>query len=378
MKVLFAGGGTGGHLFPAIAIAEEVAALDAGSKIEFVGTRYGIEYRMRNELAYPLTLIAMRGLARKVSISWIMFPIRLAVSVWQSLRILRRFKPDVVVGTGGYVAGPVIIAAAIKKIPRALQEQNSYPGLVTRQLGSKVNVVFTAYEKAEEYIPRDVSCRRLGNPIRRSLTQGDREEALKTFGLKTDRTTILILGGSQGARRINKAVLASLDGLDDTMQVLWQCGKRDYTDVTARVDKTDFVVSLFPFSNEMDLVYAAADLAVARAGALTIAELTACGIPSILIPYPFATADHQTHNAAEVATAGAAETIADSELDSIKLLNRAADIIRSGRLNTMRDAARSLGRPQAATDIAREVLRLAEHKGEDSDADNQGRTNQAL
>lgn len=374
MRILFAGGGTGGHLFPAIAIAEEVRALDKDSEIEFVGTRYGIEYRMRNDLAYPLTLIAMRGLARKVSISLIIFPIRLIVSVWQSLRILRRFRPDVVVGTGGYVAGPVIIAAAIKKIPRVLQEQNSYPGLVTRQLASRVNVVFTAYKKAEEFLPRTVASRRLGNPIRRSLIGCNRHEALKKFGLNTDKKTILILGGSQGARRINEAVLASLDGLDDSMQVLWQCGKRDYTDVAARADKTEFVVSLFPFSNEMDLVYAAADLAIARAGALTIAELTACGIPAILVPYPFATADHQTHNAAEVVAAGAAETVADSELDTIKLMNRAADIIRSGRLQKMREAARALGRPQAATDIAREVLRLAEHKGEDIDADNQSRT----
>jgi len=375
-KILFAGGGTGGHLFPAIAIAEEISVLDAGSEIEFVGTRYGIEYRMRNELPYPLTLIAIRGLARKLSLSLILFPIRLIVSIWQSLRILRRFEPDVVVGTGGYVAGPVIIAAAMKRIPRVLQEQNSYPGLVTRRLASKANLIFTAYKKAREFIPPGAPCRLVGNPIRMSLTRGDRERALKRFGLKKDRTTILILGGSQGARRLNEAVLASLEALDDTMQVLWQCGKRDYTDVAARADKTDFVVSLFPFSNEMELVYAAADLAVARAGALTIAELTACGIPAILIPYPFAAADHQTGNAAEVVAAGAAEMVADSELDNIKLMNRAADIIRSGRLHNMREAAANLGRPQAATEIAREVLRLAEHKGDDSDADSQSRTNQ--
>ncbi len=378
MRILFAGGGTGGHLFPAIAIAEEITVLNADSKIAFVGTRYGIEYRMRNRLGYPLALIAIRGLARKLSLSLVLFPIRLIVSIWQSLRIIRRFHPDVIVGTGGYVAAPVIIAAVLKKIPRVLQEQNSYPGLVTRKLASKVNVVFTAYSKAEEYLSPGVTCRRLGNPIRSALMRGDRDQAMEEFGLKKDRTTILVLGGSQGARRINEAVLGSLEGLDNTMQILWQCGKRDYTDVAARADKTEFVVSLFPFSDEMELVYAAADVAIARAGALTIAELTACGIPAILVPYPFATADHQTHNAAEVVAAGAGEMIADSDLDNIKLINRAADIIRSGRLQDMREAARRLGRPQAAADIAREVLRLAEDKGEHGDADNHGRTNQAL
>jgi UDP-N-acetylglucosamine--N-acetylmuramyl-(pentapeptide) pyrophosphoryl-undecaprenol N-acetylglucosamine transferase len=374
MRVLVAGGGTGGHLFPGLAIAEEIMTLEKDSRIEFVGTRYGIEYRMRDKLGYPLTLIAMRGLARTISLSLALFPIRLAVAVMQSLRICARFKPDVVVGTGGYVAGPVIIAAAMKKIPRALQEQNSYPGLVTRKLAARTNVVFTAYRRAEEYLPASVTCRRLGNPIRRALTQGDREAALEKFGLKKDRTTILVLGGSQGARRINEAVLASLDSLDDTMQLLWQCGKRDYTEVAARADKKDFVVSLFPFSDEMDLVYAAADVAVARAGALTIAELTACGIPAILIPYPYATADHQTHNAAEVVAAGAAEMIPDAELENIRLLDRAVEIIRSGRLASMRDAAHRLGKPQAAADIAREIIQLAHAKGETSGAGHESRT----
>lgn len=374
MNVLFAGGGTGGHLFPALAIAEEIMAQEKDSRIEFVGTRYGIEYDMRDKLGYPLTLISMRGLARKFSPSLLLFPFRLAVSVRQSLRICDRFKPDVVVGTGGYVAGPVIIAAAMRKIPRVLQEQNSYPGLVTRKLASRTNVVFTAYRRAEEYLPAEVAYRLLGNPIRRSLTQGSREAALEKFGLKKDRTTILVLGGSQGARRINEAVLASLGSLDDTMQLLWQCGKRDYTEVAARADKKDFVVSLFPFSDEMDLVYAAADIAVARAGAVTIAELTACDIPAILIPYPYATADHQTHNAAEVVTAGAAEMIPDSELDNIRLLSQAVQIIRSGRLPSMQDAAHKLGRPDAAADIAREIIQLAHTKGETSGTGHESRT----
>jgi UDP-N-acetylglucosamine--N-acetylmuramyl-(pentapeptide) pyrophosphoryl-undecaprenol N-acetylglucosamine transferase len=375
VRALFAGGGTGGHLFPAIAIAREMTAINENCRIEFVGTRYGIEYRMKDDLDYPLSLIAIRGLSRTFSLSLILFPFRLMIAVIQSLKICSRFKPDVIVGTGGYVAGPVIIAAAIKGIPRVLQEQNSYPGLVTRKLANRADIVFTAYEKAEEYLPDGVICKRIGNPVRHSITTGDRTAALEKFGLKQDRTTILILGGSQGAHRINEAVLKSLKYLDDKIQLLWQCGKRDYKDVAVQLDKTDFDISLFPFSNDMEAVYAAADLAVARAGALTIAELTACGIPSVLIPYPYAAADHQAYNAAEVAAAGAARVIRDDELDNIELLKAATEIIRSDRLEKMRDAAKALGRPEAAADIAREILHLAgneRNKIDSSDQDGPG------
>ncbi|MDD4053048.1 MAG: glycosyltransferase, partial [candidate division Zixibacteria bacterium] len=194
----------------------------------------------------------------------------------------------------------------------------------------------------------------------------------KKFGLSPERKTILILGGSQGAQRINRAVLKGLECLDDKIQLLWQCGKRDYTDVAARLDKKDFAVSLFPFSNSMEDVYAAADLAVARAGALTIAELTACGVPMILVPYPYAAADHQTHNAAEVVAAGAAEMVADAELDRINVLEKAVALVRSDRLEGMRNAARGMGRPEAAAEIAREIMHLAGHKGVMSDNLNHG------
>ncbi len=371
VRALFAGGGTGGHLFPAIAIAQEMTAQDPRCRIEFIGTRYGIEYRMQDTLGYPLNTIAIRGLSRKLSLSLLAFPFRLIISIFQSLRLCARFKPDVVIGTGGYVAGPAIIAAAIKGIPRVLQEQNSFPGLVTRKMATRTNMIFTAYKKAEEYLPSGVTCKRLGNPIRRSVISGDRAEAIRKLGLENDRKTILILGGSQGASRINQAVLKSLPHLDDKMQLIWQCGKRDYKDVAARLNKKEFVISLFPFSNEMQAVYAAADLAIARAGALTIAELTACGIPSILIPYPYATVDHQTHNAAEVLAAGAAEVVRDADLDGIEILKMAVDIMRSDRLETMRKAARSLGRPEAAADIAREILHLAGYERTQIDSNHQ-------
>ncbi len=363
MRVLLAGGGTGGHLFPAIAIARELSRIDGQCRIEFVGTKFGLENRMIDQIGYPLSLVSMRGLPRRLSPGFFAFPLRLIVSVWQALGICRRFRPDVVVGTGGYVSAPVIIAAALKSIKLVMQEQNSYPGLVTRKLARHADIVFTAYRRAADYLPDRAKVRLKGNPVRRSIIEGRRSEALVKFGLTSDRKTILILGGSQGARKINEAVLTSIEYLNDEVQLLWQCGKRDYKDVAARLNKKEFVISLFPFSNEMELVYAAADLAVARAGALTIAELTACGLPSILIPFPYATADHQTHNASEVVEAGAAEMISDSQLDDIKLLEKAVSLVGSDRLDRMKQAARNLGRPEAATEIAQEILQLAGFKG---------------
>jgi UDP-N-acetylglucosamine--N-acetylmuramyl-(pentapeptide) pyrophosphoryl-undecaprenol N-acetylglucosamine transferase len=368
MRILFAGGGTGGHLFPALAIAQEVKKIDTDCQIKFVGTRYGIEARMKDTIGYPLAMIAIRGLPRRLSWGLLLFPVRLIVSVVQAMRLCSRFRPDIVVGTGGYVSGPIIIAAAIKKIPRVLQEQNSYPGIVTRKLASKADMVFIAYKKAGEFLPSDTKRMITGNPVRKSIMGGNRVEALKRFELHDNRKTILILGGSQGAHRINEAILRSLEYLDDDVQLLWQCGKRDHKEVAARLNKKDFVISLFPFSDNMESVYAAADLAIARAGALTIAELTACGIPAILIPYPYATADHQTHNASEIVKSGAADMISDTDLDQTMLLQKAMEIIRSGRLKIMRDAAEKLGRPEAASEIAREVLQLAGFKGEQLDA----------
>ncbi len=363
MRVLFAGGGTGGHLFPAIAIARQVQRLMADAVIEFVGTRYGLEYRMKDDLGYPLRTVSMRGLPRSISPALLAFPFRLIISVIQALAICRRFKPDIVVGTGGYVAAPALIAAALKNIPRAIQEQNSFPGLVTRKMARHVDIVFIAYRRSESYLPAGTSIKSIGNPIRRELTEGNRDAAIAHFNLDPNRKTILILGGSQGARRINEAILQSIDHLDDRIQLLWQCGKRDYKDVAGRLDNKDIAVSLFPFSNNMELVYAAADLAIARAGALTIAELMACGIPAIFVPFPFAAADHQTHNAREVVDAGAAEMIADADLETIDVLQRAAEIVTSDRLLLMKQAAIRLGRPDAAEEIAREIIHLAGHKG---------------
>ena len=370
MRVLFAGGGTGGHLFPAIAIAEQLDRISGGCQIEFVGTANGIEAKMKDAIRYPLSFISIKGMPRKIALSLFIFPIRLLFSILQAMRICTRFKPDVVIGTGGYVSGPVLIAACLKSIPRVIQEQNSYPGLVTRKLAGKVDLAFVAYKSAIEHLPKGASIRHIGNPIRSSIAEGERKRAIVEFGLKDDLKTILILGGSQGAHKINEAILKDIHNLNNGVQVLWQCGERDYKEVAERLSKKDFDISLFPFSNKMPLVYAAADIAIARAGALTISELTACGIPSILIPYPYAADDHQTRNAAEIVASGAGSMIAESELENVNLIEMACRLVESDQYETMRQAAKNAGQPDAAEDIARAIIKLVNSKGEQLDRTN--------
>ncbi len=300
-RVIFAGGGTGGHLYPAIAIADRLRDLlsaRGGADILFVGTRHGLEYRQRETLGYPLHLINMRGLARSLSIRNLLVPLIALTALYRASRLLRKFRPDLVVGTGGYVAWPVLNRAAAQGIPTVLQEQNSFPGIVTRRASRAAQRIYLGFDGAREHLPSEANIVVTGNPVRGTIGTANRSEAIREFGLDPEKKTILILGGSQGARAINQAVLRSLihSGLDAGYQLLWQTGKREYKDVSAAAGDKVTGRSLFPFAQRMDLVYAAADVAVARAGALTLAELIACNLPAILIPYPFAAGDHQRHN----------------------------------------------------------------------------------
>ena len=318
-RILFAGGGTGGHFFPAIAIADRLAQLagdDFMPEIAFVGTRRGIEYRLRDSLGYPLHLINIRGLARRLTLSNLILPLLIVGALVKSYTLLKRLKPDIIVGTGGYVCWPILKAAEFRKIPTVLQEQNSFPGITTRQMAANAARVYLGFEKAAEYLPQATRVMVTGNPVRDRVLGGNREKALQEFKLDPDKKTILILGGSQGARNVNNAILAGLQkqALPADVQILWQTGKRDYTDVTAAAGDKVTHGSLFPFSERMDLVYAAADIAIARAGALTIAELVACGVPSILIPLPSAAGDHQRKNALEMSSKGVSVIIEESDL----------------------------------------------------------------
>jgi len=363
-RIIFAGGGTGGHLYPAIAIANRIREMLHGVaevEIAFVGTKRGIEYRLRETLGYPLYLINMRGIARSLSLKNLLVPFVIVGALVKARLLLRRFDPQIVVGTGGYVAWPVLRAAAAAGITTVLQEQNSYPGIVTRQAASRASMVYLGFEKARDYLHPRVKTMVTGNPVRTDLRGADRAEALRQFGLDPELKTILVLGGSQGARSINSAVLRSVEAgiLHKDIQLVWQTGKRDYKDVTSQVGNKASGCALFPYAEDMRTVYAAADLAVARAGALTLAELEACGIPSILIPYPHAAGDHQRKNAAVTVEQGRAVMFDEQDLVGRDLLGEAIALLHSKKYAAMRAALASGETGQPAVDkIAEHIISL--------------------
>ena len=366
-KILFAGGGTGGHLYPAVAIADRLSQLLEGRgevDIRFVGTKRGLEYRIRDTLGYPLHLINMRGLVRSFTPRNLLLPFVVAGALFKARLLLGRFAPDIVVGTGGYVSWPVLRMARTRKIPAVLQEQNSYPGIATRQSARHARRIYLGFKRAADYLDSSAELLVTGNPVRSSVLGGNRSEALKLFGLDPNKRTILVLGGSQGARAINQAVLQSLrnKSLTDKYQLLWQTGKRDYKDVTVNAGDKASCCSLFPFADKMNLVYAAADVAVARAGALTLAELTATGIPSILVPYPHAAEDHQRKNALEFAQRGLAVVIDPDDLDRTDLIDTVVELFESDRYAAMKAsvvAATSEKKP-AVDVIAEDIIKLIE------------------
>ncbi len=363
-RIVIAGGGTGGHLFPAIAIADRVTQLSKGKmpvEILFVGTKRGIEYRMKDKLGYPLQAIYMRGIVRGFALFNLLIPFVVLTALVQSARLLGRFKPNIVIGTGGYVCWPVLKIAAWKKITTLLQEQNSYPGVATRQLAGSARKIYLGFEKAKEFLRTDAEIMVTGNPVRASITSGDRSKAIESHGLNPDRKTILVLGGSQGARSINNAILESLDNnkLNQGYQLLWQTGRRDHKEVGEKAAKKVSNCALFPFAQQMEPVYAAADLVIARAGALSLAEITACHLPAILIPYPYAAGDHQKKNAEDYVARGMAVMIEEKELAGTDLIARAINMLESDEYGQMKKAiaTETADRKPAVDVIAEDIIK---------------------
>lgn len=341
IRLIFAGGGTGGHLYPAIAIADRISELLRGRRsvdILFVGSPKGIEYRLKDQLGYPLYLIQMQGLVRSLTWRNLLVPFVVSLALVRSLSLMNRFAPQMVIGTGGYVSWPVLKAASWKKIPTVIQEQNSFPGIATRRLAAKASAVYLGFDDARRFLSESANCILTGNPVRGNLAGADRSEAMRAFNLDPAKKTVLVFGGSQGAHAVNEAVLGGLlsGRLPANYQILWLTGKRDYTDVHARLGDLAKSCALFPYENRMNLVYAAADLAIARAGALTLAELEMCGLPALLVPYPHAAGDHQRKNAQSYGSAGFAEVIDESELPTNDLLTRAVSLIGNGQVDAMR------------------------------------------
>ncbi len=358
--LVFAAGGTGGHLFPAIAVAEEIRRRRPDAVITFIGARGKIEERVVPAHGFPFTGIRISGLQRRFSLTTALFPLILAGALCRAFLLLRKLRPRVVVGTGGYVCAPVVIMAQVLGIPTLVQEQNSVPGITTRLLARRATEVHLTFEGSRRYFHRQENLHVSGNPTRAVLGSATRSEGAAFFGLDPARKTVLLFGGSQGAESLNAAMLSLAPALaGEGIQIVWQTGMHDFERIRNAMRPVERVVRVFAFIDRMEMAYATADLAVCRAGASTIAELTRLGIPAVYVPFPFAAADHQTENARAAAEAGAAILVADRET-----AGQLPSAIRwllgdTGRLTAMAEAARGLGRPGATGALAEAVMRYA-------------------
>ena len=370
-RVLFACGGTGGHVYPAIAIADAIRAEHPAAAIAFAGTRDRMEWTAVPKAGYPIHAVTVsgfqRGFSRDALTRNLTFPFKLAKGLWESLRLVGSFDPDVVVGTGGYASGPVGMAGSMKGRGLVLQEQNAYAGATNKMLAKRADTIFIAFEAAKAYFP-EKKCVLAGNPVRQDLAEADRVEALAHFGMHDGvpegASVLLVMGGSLGAGPINGALKLHIETLlaDEKTFVIWQTGSR-YFEALEKGIPDHPRLRLLPYLDRMDLAYAAADLALCRAGAITCSELTLTGTPSVLVPSPNVTADHQTKNARALAEAGAAVLLPETDLDS-QFEGTVVDLLANAdRRTAMREAALEIARPDAARTIAEHVVELAETHG---------------
>jgi UDP-N-acetylglucosamine--N-acetylmuramyl-(pentapeptide) pyrophosphoryl-undecaprenol N-acetylglucosamine transferase len=362
-KYIFAGGGTGGHLFPAIAIADELKKRIPDAEILFLGTKDKIEASVVPQSGYGFSPIWISGLHRKKIISNILLPLKIIVSVMQSLSKIKSFSPDVVIGTGGYVAGPVVYAGTLLGKPTIIQDQNSIPGITTRLLGKRVNEVHLTFEAAKKYLRRKDNIIMSGNPTRGKLETSDVNAAAAFFGFDPQdrRRTLLVFGGSLGAKSMNAGMLAVIGKLlENDIRVIWQTGKNDFEwvkkETSAYAAKS---LCVRQFIDRMDYAYTLSTLVVCRAGATTIAELTRLGKPAIMIPYPHAAANHQVENAASLVESGAARMVLDHEIGE-KMLPEILKLVGDNTaLNAMAVQSKALGKPNAAGEIVDHIIALS-------------------
>lgn len=315
-KIILSGGGTGGHIYPAIAIANELKKRYPASEFLFVGAEDRMEMEKVPQAGYKIEGLWISGLQRSLSLKNMMFPFKLISSLWKSRKIVKKFKPDVVIGTGGFASGPLLKVASGKKVPAVIQEQNSYAGITNKLLGKQVQKICVAYDNMERFFPKGKIIK-TGNPVRQDLLeiQSKRAEGKAFFQLQEGVKTILIIGGSLGARRINQLIEKELDFFAaQNVQLIWQCGKFYYEEYKKHNELAH--VQVHQFVNKMDLAYAAADIIISRAGASSVSELCIVGKPVIFIPSPNVAEDHQTKNALAITEKGAGMLIREKELDT--------------------------------------------------------------
>lgn len=357
-RFLFAGGGTGGHIFPAIAVAEKIREIKPQAEFLFIGTKSRIEAIVVPKMGFKFKSIWIKGFARKFNLENILFPIKVIAACIQSLLINMKFRPSVAIGSGGYVSGPAIWGASILGARIILLEQNSYPGITTRILEKKSDEVHLSFEDTKKYLKHKEKLYVTGNPVRTSLSLINKSDALKRFGLSASRKTLLILGGSLGAGSINKITAASIETFSEIgIQVIWQTGK-NYFNSYKVLKRSNIWIN--DFIDDMAAAYSACDLCVSRAGATTIAEIANLGISVIFIPSPNVAANHQYYNAKSLSDKGAAILIKDSDLDQELTKQVASVIFDERKLLSLSENVKLFAKPDAAEFIAKRAIVIAE------------------
>ncbi|UGS21554.1 undecaprenyldiphospho-muramoylpentapeptide beta-N-acetylglucosaminyltransferase [Flavobacterium cyclinae] len=363
-RFIISGGGTGGHIYPAVAIANELKSRFPEAEFLFVGAKDKMEMQKVPQAGYAIKGLWISGIQRKLTLDNAMFPLKLLSSMWNSFRIINSFKPDVVIGTGGFASGAVLKAASMLNIPTVIQEQNSYPGITNKLLAKKANKICVAYENLEQFFPKDKMIL-TGNPVREDLiNEASKSEAIAYFKLDANKKTLLVLGGSLGARRINQLIEKELDFLlSQNIQIIWQCGKL-YFDEYKKYNSEQLatqnsqLVTVLAFIDRMDLVYAAADVVISRSGASSVSELCIVGKPTIFIPSPNVAEDHQTKNAKAISDKNGAILIKESELET-QFETIFSDLISNeNKQLELSQNIKKLALPNATKDIVEEIVKL--------------------
>lgn len=358
VRILISGGGTGGHIYPAIAIANELKSRFPQCEILFVGASDKMEMQKVPQAGYKIEGLWISGIQRSLSLENLKFPFKLISSLIKSRKIVKKFKPDVAIGTGGFASGAVVKVAAQMGIPTVIQEQNSYPGITNKLLSKNAKAICVAYDGLEKFFPKEKIVL-TGNPVRQDLLSvaDNRQDAVKHFNLDPNKKTLLVLGGSLGARRINQLIEKEMDFItSQNVQIIWQCGKF-YFEEYKKYNKKEGV-QVLSFIDRMDLVYAAADMIISRAGASSVSELAIVGKPTIFIPSPNVAEDHQTKNAKAIADKNGAILIKESELN-IRFKDVFSEIVQNEELqNELSQNIKALAKPNATKDIVDEIVKL--------------------
>lgn len=356
-KFILSGGGTGGHIYPAIAIANELKNRFPDAEFLFVGAKDKMEMQKVPQAGFAIQGLWIAGLQRKISFQNALFPLKLIASLWTSYKIIKKFKPNVVIGTGGFASGPLLQMANSLKIPTLIQEQNSYPGITNKLLSKKAQKICVAYSGLERFFPEDKIVL-TGNPVRNDLLSiaSKREEAITFLGLDGSKKTLLILGGSLGARRINQLIEKELDFFAaQNLQIIWQCGKLYYPEYIKYHSQN---VQVLDFIEKMDLVYAAADFIISRAGASSVSELCLVAKPMVFIPSPNVAEDHQTKNAQAIVDKKGAILIKEADLNEQFSIVFEALLKDTGKQQQLAENCKQLAKPNATNQIVDEIVQL--------------------